>query len=119
MTNLNQATALLCDINHYISGDKVYYGDDEVVDALNAGKIPRLDRADVIRNCLELWDLADANVREVVREKLKIQTAHELGSDWISWVYINRPTQNNYSSTGKTIKEAEINCIKAIVEANK
>jgi hypothetical protein len=67
---------------------------------------------------LQPFSLQDARCREIVREHFSICTIETVpnseGDNWFSYVAI----KSNYGE-GKSIEEAEIACIAAIMEAEK
>ena len=61
------------------------------------------------------WSIKDPRCREIVREHFGITTQIMSGSEWVA-LAPGVPTQVEH---GKTIAEAEIECITAIWEASK
>ena len=65
------------------------------------------------------WTIQDPRCREIVREHFKIWTYYgSVGTDKMGWV--STSANNDMAGTyGKTIAEAEIECITAIWETSK
>mgnify|MGYP000291669257 CR=1 FL=1 len=53
------------------------------------------------------WTIEDPRCREIIREKFKLNTYNVMTEKWKSWV-------GEFKGEGKTIAEAECECIKAI-----
>ena len=110
---MNRWTAEELGIKHYISGQHVYYNDDEIVDALNSGKIKHcLNKAEACR-CLDEWTMNNPVCREMVREHLHLMTAPTSVGDWFC-----QTTGSVFPELGfgSTLEEAEIACIQALME---
>lgn len=111
---MNKWTAEELGIKHYISGQYVYYNDDDIVDALNSGKIKHcLNKAEACR-CLDRWDMQNPVCRELVRETLNLSTSPNYQGGWYCQTTGTIFPEMGF---GITIEEAEIKCIQAIMEA--
>jgi hypothetical protein len=69
-----------------------------------------------MRDCDYEWTMQDARCREIVREHFKVDTTWTTDNDWYCFVELDK---DDYlvEERGKTIADAEIACIKAIMEA--
>jgi hypothetical protein len=68
----------------------------------------------VIEQIFPEWTMQDARCREIVREHFDIYT---MGGAVEKWAAVAYGEGGNTGRNGKTIEEAEIACIKAIMEA--
>ena len=63
------------------------------------------------------WTISDPRCREIIREKFGIETGYSNNGNWTTWTAKDfKNTDVNHSCEGKTIAEAEIATILAIVE---
>jgi hypothetical protein len=123
MMDINKWTAEKCRVKYYCTGGSLYYGNDDAVDAMSKGDIVLLDRADVCRGMIQ-WTMDDARCRNVFwehyfddRPNRALTLDRALSGDSRVNVFDFMGEVVGLGE-GKSIAEAEIKCIEAIMKAD-